>query len=470
MKKCNPLTSILVLFASLLTSVATDVRAQVMPDSLFFTNSHPVIFPVNSTVISPQDSAWINDELLPMLQSLGPDGVIVGRASASPEGSWAKNVRLAEGRRDAAIRYLSTHGFDASRILFECVPEDYRLLRQMMQALRDPDYDRVNALMELHQDQYADLKRDLQRLDAGRLWKRIYRDYFPLLRAVRILATDRVARVFFDQPQVLSPHAFGRYGFDVVQPEGQVVLPSFTPAPTVSSTYRRELLSLRTNLLEWGAYVPQYGWCPMPNVALEYYPRHGHLTYGASFDCPWWIGNTTNHKYFELRNYQLETRYYLRDSDKSYADAAHTIPAEGKAAFQRLYLQAYAHACLYQIGFSAKKGWIGEGLGAGLGVGYVLPLGRSQHWRLDFGLQLGYFRTQYDPFVWGKPVYHGGEIDGNYYYNTDLYRPDFVKRMHRYTWFGPTRVGATLSYDLFYRRRDHKTPSLKSREKGAHRP
>jgi hypothetical protein len=73
--------------------------------------------------------------------------------------------------------------------------------------------------------------------------------------------------------------------------------------------YRREYLSVKSNLLLYGVYMPGYDrWCPMPNVAVEYYPWHGHFTFGASFDCPWWQ-NYEKHKYFQVRNYQLETRY-----------------------------------------------------------------------------------------------------------------------------------------------------------------
>ena len=52
---------------------------------------------------------------------------------------------------------------------------------------------------------------------------------------------------------------------------------------------RREFLSVKSNLLLDVAYVPGYDrWCPIPTVAIEYYPKNGHFTFGASFDCPWW--------------------------------------------------------------------------------------------------------------------------------------------------------------------------------------
>lgn len=457
----------LLVFGILLSQGAS---AQRTTDSLFLVNSHPVIFKVNRTEIQANDAKWITDSLMPQLEALGENAIILGRSAASPEGPLRWNHQLAIGRRDALVDFLHRQGFDATRICFDVADEEYELLVEMMRQRHDPDYERVRNIVEACDQDFVRTKALIKALSEGETWNRLYREYYPTLRAVRIMAyefepqftlTDRTIQPF--DPVTLIPHIE-----PAVQPQGIRIQgdTGISYAEPDSWLARREWLSVRTNLLEWAAYVPQYGFCPMPNVAIEYYPRHGHWTFGASLDFPWWIGNTTNHKYFELNNYQLEARYYFRNSDRSYSDAELTLPKRGAAAFRGWYMQANAHAFLYQIGFTAKKGWIGEGLGAGLGAGYVMPLTRDQHWRLDFGFQVGYFRTQYDPFVYGKPVYHGGEIDGHYYYNTPLYRKDFVKRQHLYSWFGPTRVGITLSYDLLYRRHSGKRPSFSKWEKG----
>ena len=77
--------------------------------------------------------------------------------------------------------------------------------------------------------------------------------------------------------------------------------------------------------------------------------------------------------------------------------------------------------------------------------------------------RFGFFSSKYDPFVYGCPVEN--VKDGKYYYD---YRGDadlFKKRQYRYTWFGPTRVGISLTYDLLYRRIGKKGASLKRWEK-----
>lgn len=439
--------------------VAIDATAQTMPDSLFLKNSRPVIFKVNKTYIQKNDSIWIVDSLLPSLKAIGPRGVLVGRSAASPEGPYNNNVRLANGRRDAAFKYLTANGFDVKSIHFKAVPEDYQLLKYMMQEAKDPDYERVRRIIDANRELPRAIKIRLQAIDNGKLWRRLLKQYYPELRAVRIMVADR-RDVGLDKPydtfEQLSNDLKTLISIDnkpivmkdvpSVNPKEEKKVEEHTDKEETSEPkydYRREMLSVKTNFLLWGAYVPDYGQCPIPNVAIEYYPRHGHFTFGASFDCPWWIGNTTNHKYFELRNYTIESRFYMRNSDLSYMDH--------KAAFKGLYFSAYANTFLYQLGFNAKKGWIGEGLGAGLGLGYVMPLSRNQHWRLEFSATLGFFWTKYDPFVYGCPVEN--VEDGLYYYN---YKGDadlFKERQHRFVWLGPTRVGISLTYDLLYRKR-----------------
>ena len=111
-----------------------------------------------------------------------------------------------------------------------------------------------------------------------------------------------------------------------------------------------------------------------------------------------------------------------------------------------------------------NRGWVGEGVGAGIGAGYVMPITKTGRWRLEMGVQLGYFRCKYDPYKYENPVnpdYH----DNLYYYKwTD--KPEFFKkRQYRWNWLGPTRIGITLTYDLLYRKIQSKGVGLKSTER-----
>lgn len=416
-------------------------------DSLFFSKARPVQFIVNKTDISEADRKWITSVLIPELEALGEDGIVLGRSGASPEGPTPNNWLLARGRRQAMDRILGEYGIPTSRIRYDVVPEDYGLLRTMMRLAHDPLLADIDSIIASYPGGGIPMKEAMIRYRGGRLWQHILKVYFPKLRAVRIMAIDRKRVELPPIALPLSPLPQFRFFDSIPGPEPVAFPHIYISAET--KLPRRELWSIKTNLLLDFAYMPGYDrFCPIPNVSVEYYPLHGHFTYGASFDGPWWQ-HYDAHKYFQLRNYQLFTRYYLRSGDIS-----KRRPGEG-AAFKGLYFNMYAHAFLYNICFGEKRGWEGEGYGAGLGIGYSLPLGKSEHWRLEFGVQAGVFNTRYDPYQWLCP------IDPNY--DTPLYyykwygdAKDFKKRQHSYTWFGPTRAEITISYDILYRKRAKK--------------
>ena len=375
------------------------------------------------------------------------------RGAASPEGPYSWNKILSERRMNSLLQIIndnSNFAMYAPVKTFE-VPEDYIYLLRMMKENNDQDYDRVAAIVNKYIDSdQMTLKKELMQIDGRRLWYRLLRQYFPAMRAARVVL---IFRKNFDlKAEELKPV------HPLVFEKPEIKVPDLYPMMTQrSKVSRRELLSIKTNLLFDLAYVPGYDrWCPIPNVAIEYYPLHGHFTYGASFDFPWWQDYWA-HKYFQIRNYQLEARYYLKETTplEAYepykADKAH----RQKPAFYGWYLQAYLHGGLFDICFDENRGWEGEGIGAGVGLGYVLPISRNGHWRLEFGLQAGYFRCKYDPYQFECPV-DPTEQDHLYYYKWYGDADQFKRRQYRYNWLGPTRIGVTLTYDLLYRKRNLK--------------
>ena len=429
---------------------AINLDAQVKTtDSIFIKNSRPIKFIVNKIDISNQDRQWITDVLIPELKALGEKGIVIGRATASPEGPLLNNYHLANGRRKSMDILLGSYGINTDRIRYDVVSEDYPLLRALMKFEHDPMYAQLDSIMNIYNDNWQQLKVALKSHNKGILWNRMLKKYFPMLRAVRIMAINRDLVDVVPTPTLAQPLPYISPLFLGIteKPEPIMVVVPFVQPQT--KLPRRELWSIKTNLLLDFAYMPGYDrFCPIPNVSVEYYPLHGHFTYGASFDGPWWQ-HYNAHKYFQLRNYQLFTRYYLRSGD-----IEKRRPGEG-AAFKGLFFNMYAHAFLYNICFGEKRGWEGEGLGAGLGIGYSVPLGKSEHWRLEFGVQAGVFNTRYDPYQWLCPVDPDSDTP-LYYYKWYGDAKDFKKRQHSYTWFGPTRVDITLSYDLIYRKRPKK--------------
>lgn len=440
-----------------------------LSDEEFFDIAGKVFFPVNKWTLPKRDSLvmQLEKEVFPLINRDSLELVyMMLRGAASPEGPTRFNKILGERRAETLLNFVKEslvvpvdENFD-----IEIDVEDYRTLCLLMRRQGDKDYGYVQTLCDqyLPKNQTDKLKSALRTARQGTLWYRLFREYFPRLRAARIVFFFRAPRTYASKvlPEIVTETdslVEAETVENPVLPVTKVVQPNKNVGqPETDETQpetfrierypRRELLSVKTNLLFYGVYMPggYNRWCPIPNVAVEYYPLRGHFTYGASFDCPWWQ-SYHRQKFFQVRNYQLEARYYFRRGDIE-------LRPEGRgAAFKGLYAQAYGNVAVFGICLNENKGWEGECFGAGLGLGYVLPLSKKGHWRLEFQLQAGFLYGGYDPYKYESP-FEQDPKDDKYYY---LYYGDpsfFKKRQHRFSWIGPTRVGVTLSYDLLYRK------------------
>ena len=449
-----------------------DADSFTLTDEQFLDVAGQVVFPVNKYQLPQNDPLLkkLESDILPAINTKGLELLrIMIRGAASPEGPSDLNKKLGERRAAALVDFVSrrlTVPVSEQNFKLDVDYEDYATLCLFLSRAGDFNYKQVKELCDryLPEQRFEELKSALQTAQGGRLWKHLLTNYFPNLRAARIVLVFRASaekpQREIEPVQLVEAPQEEPIVVEVVEAPQPEVTASVAPVveePLVEKRFRREFLSVKTNLLFDVAYVPGYNrWCPIPNVAIEYYPKRGHFTYGASLDFPWWQDYDA-HKYFQIRNYQLEARYYLRRGDLE------SNPSGEGAAFRGLYFQGYGNIGLFGICFDADRGWEGEGIGAGVGVGYVMPLSKKGHWRLEFGLQVGYFRCKYDPYQYENPVdpsYH----DDLYYYKWTLAPDLFKKRQYRYNWIGPTRVGVTLTYDLLYRRIQKKGISFKNYE------
>jgi len=449
-------------------------------DEDFYRHAAKLAFAVNKSEPQADDPLLteLEREVLPRVNADSLELVcMMVRGAASPEGPTEINRRLGERRCRALYDFINARmNFRAREGNFRLSSdiEDYRSLCRLMQEAGDRDYQTVRTLCDsyLQKGQPELLKMHLQTVQDGRLWSRLLAQYFPQLRAARVMLFFRkhrqeevsVAKIDEIKP-VAAPDTLSATPAPI-EVEPLVTVPEEPAAPPAAPAQPApdccsELLAVKTNMLFYGIYMPGYDrWCPIPNIAVEYYPRGSHFTVGASFDMPWWQDYWA-HKYFQARHYQVEARYYprLKSQHSSGAAGAYGAQTTGPRCLhslhEGLYWQVYANGGIYGICFDADRGWVGEGIGCGVGVGYVTPLSRKHRWRLELGLQAGFFTTKYDPFQYENPV-DPTYTDHLYYYKWTLDPALFKKRLYRRTWVGPTRIGVTLSYNILYRRERNK--------------
>lgn len=410
----------------------------VISDSLFDVIARGIHFKVNRTELLKDDPfiKLYNDSLVPWLKenNLILREIFV-KGAASPEGPYDNNVRLSRERTKRLIEFLSSNLDQpiADRPLnAKCVTEDYAYLVKLMEQAGDAEYRQVKAIWDGSKGNERLCKKKLMALNGGKTWKRLLKVYFPTLRQSRVVLWFVVSPKHMPIP---------KYHFT---PKTEMLaiptLPSFLPVPTTPDTTavkayaRRHMIAARTNLIHDFLYVPQFGFAPGGNIQLEYYPLSGHYTFNAGFtfhNHRHW----NSHKFFQVRDAQLEVRRYFK----------------GGGEFLGTYLGAYAEGTKYGIGFSATKGWEGEGGGAGLSIGHTCKLNKKGSLRLELSMSVGAFVTVYDPYVWGNPI--NGAIDGLYYYDYHGSTSKFKERNHRFMWFGPTNAGIHLTYDIIYRKK-----------------
>lgn len=414
-------------------------QAPSFSDEEFYRLSTQVIFKVNSTQISPDDDFFklYKNEILPAVneQHLQLRKIYI-RGAASPEGPYYNNRRLSRARSQVLLDALMNdlaYQYKEAEVDVNMVTEDYGYLCVLMKEANDKEFSIVKGIYEECQGNELACKKKLIAYNKGILWRRLYREYFPQLRAARFF-------LWFSEPD--EEHA-PEPKFEPLQPI--INLPQVTAwchdalrIPTMQQPEpeykRRHLIAVRTNLVHDFFYMPKFGMAYSPNIQLEYYPLRGHYTYNLGFT---WGTNRRweQQQFWQVRDLNFEVRRYFK----------------GKGQFIGTYLGAFVHGDVYGIGTGPDEGWQGEGGGGGISIGHTLPLNRKKTLRLEFMAAAGFFMTIFDPYVYGNPVTN--ESDGYYYYDYLGNASSFKKRNHRFTWFGPTNVGVQITYDVIYRKK-----------------
>ena len=414
-------------------------------DSLFNKYAQGIRFKVNRTELRPDDPfiRIYRNEIVPLLLDKGLVlRKILIKGAASPEGPYDNNVRLGKGRTRRMVELINSElhtTFDPSLVETSSITEDYAYLIVLMREAADPEADLVERIWRDAGYDERKCKAALMAYNKGATWKRLLKVYFPTLRQARVMLWFGVAPE--TKPSAMrvvvppAPTASALLPMPSMDVDASMLAVPTLPVATPSLLAKRlPLIAVRTNLVHDFFYMPNFGFAPSPNIQLEYFPRRGHLTYNVGFT----FGNHRHwqdYKFFQIRDVQFELRRYFQKGHP----------------YRHFFAGAYAHGFCYGIGFDQRRGWEGEGAGAGLSGGYTMALNKKGSLRLELTAALGFFATKYDPYIYGNPI--NGDKDGKYYYDYTGYASRFKKRNHLFTWLGPTNVGIQIAYDLIYRKK-----------------
>jgi hypothetical protein len=341
--------------------------------------------------------------------------------SASPEGSYNNNVRLAKGRAHSiGDRIAAIEGLDSTRIGYEYIPEDWDGLAAILDTLdrpwakealdivrQTPQWDTINGKeIEARKERFMAFR-------GGEPWAWLDKNVFPELRAagggISCVITHPAPVVYRDTVYVGVPVPY--------EVEVEKVLPVPVPVkPLYPGEGKKMILAVRTNVLA----------IPFTNVGVEV-PIGEHWSVGADWYSPWiWRKKHRQHLdaqgwCFEFQAADIEGRYWFTNHKKQ--------------PVQRLLghsIGVYVAAGHYDF----ERNWTGhqgEFVNVGADYLYAWPIfGGRMHLEAEIGIGFIYSKAKgYECLVHDDVIYHSSGRD------------------RVITWFGPTRAQLSLVVPIY---------------------
>lgn len=425
----------------------TDEATPQLSDDELWQRAAVVRFSVGSAYIPYSDPGFrkVVKAVEKITDSCVVNRLMIIRGGASPEGGYQNNSRLAHLRARALVKVLSKYiSLPDSLVEEKCLKEDYIGLQRLLAEKPMPYSKKVSSVIEQNKGNAAKTKLALQRLDGGKAWHRLLRDYFPELRTSRLVLfiskKDRLPRVQTSCAQEEKEDSLVAEVPQDMFSNGKDSICMKADTLTMDSGNKAEFplsghpcLNVKTNILyDLALFIPQYGYAPTPNISLEYLPKSGHITPVVELIwTPW--RNDKRSKTWIIHNLLLEGRYYLKNG----------------GLYIGHYVSAYANVGAYDIQFNENKAWLSDkwskNYGFGIGWGYVRRFQENSRWKWEVNAALGYLRSSYDG-------YHNAESwaekDKNYF---DWHEnpSDYRRYQNHLNYWGLTRLGFSISYDLF---------------------
>ena len=301
-------------------------------------------------------------------------------SSASPEGSYQLNKRLAAERGKTAKQYLLDH-LPADRHLSDSIfiidptAENWQGLRDMV-YYQYTQSDRDEILAILDRNDITDERRKvlLKRLNGGRTWRYILKNIMPTLRyATWVTVWQRIREERIVDKELIS--------LKVERPE--LLLPKFEPIPLPPPVIEEDtkiILAVKTNLL--------YDAVSWLNFSVEV-PLGDRFSLLYYHQFPWWRwGKAQNEYCMHFLSIGTEGRWWFKTMPREATDSrikrdrlvGHFIGISGESG--KYDFERQRDVC-YQ----------GEHWSAGLTYGYAMPVGKRLN--LEFSLSVGYASIAY---------------------------------------------------------------------------
>lgn len=343
-------------------------------------------FRVNSSVIDTgySNNAASTQKLMEFLRNIREDSTIniikiTICGSASPEGSYQLNRKLAQGRL-SALEKLILNEVDIPDSLIthndSYIPWEY--LKSQIENSSLSHKDEAIAILEeegqlvKYHHPYTHIDNrilKLMALDNGKIWQQMNKLLFEQMRnACAVFVTWKKML-----PPIQKPIITPKIAVTELAPAAEVVEVTETVIPETAGWNRK--LHLKTNAIGLGMAIA--------NVAVEVdLAEHWSITLPIYYSAWDYFKSTIK---FRTLAVQPELRHWLSGKNDGFFAGAHFGVAYYNFAFDGEYR--------YQDHKSKTPA-----IGGGVGIGYRLPISRDNRWGVEFSLGAGVHSLHYDKF------------------------------------------------------------------------
>ena len=335
--------------------------------------------------------------------------------SASPEGGFQLNRRLANNRRTNVERYIRQRVNLPDSLITRC--ESSEMWNKLSFYVEQSDMPRKNEV--LHQIRETpeftynkrgalvdSRKKRLMDMNYGRTWNYMLREFFPSVRNATVMT------VYFKQKE---------------KPQPEPAVETKEPTPTVEPTdtvqqqvdvspvpeKRNAYFAVKTNLL--------YDALAVPNIGVEF-SLGKRWSVAADWMYAWWSKNS-KHRYWRIYGGGVSAR-------KWFGKASEVKPLQGH------HIGLNAQMFTYDFEFGGKGYMAGEpgsnmwnrmNYSIAAEYGYSMPIARRLN--LDFSIAAGYMGGRYYKYI---------PLDNHYVWQATKDR----------NWWGPTKLEISLVWLL----------------------
>jgi hypothetical protein len=324
----------------------------------------------------------------------------------SIEGTYAYNMQLSKERVKGFIDFVNKeYNLSTYPVEVDWKGEDWEVLRQLIDKSAIPERFEMTQIIDKVYD-IDEREMRLKILNGGQAYRKIYDDFFPLLRRVNVLVEYDVRQIIKDNQYLADEDdELGAKIDSLLRQKKENFKGKKKVSHKKENKGKKELqhfpIVIKTNVMSWAGLTPDLKLKTfMPNLAAEVYlTNNWSVTGSATYS---YLNSSKDKQFRGVSGYSIEPRYWI----DNFIETPWSNNTTKK--YNRLYIGGYAQYGDFDYCVDVSKtrrtdNYTGTYAQAGLSIGYHVQI--TPVWGVDLGLRGGYQYSQTKVYEIESPQY-----------------------------------------------------------------